>query len=207
MLRKTLLLATSYGLFLTAASAQPNYVSSVKLNSIELAFPVAAHQLSQALGALPAKAKQQYAGCTGNYEYSAQTADKSLKFEVFAEDNPQVKSESIYKQSYSFQQLGAIKGRVWLSINFGKTPQEHIMLDGKKLSQPYSLAQFQKDFPQSAQGLKPNGKGTVLIVLPAELKNYRQHPADFEAPYAAHLALQFAGGWLRKLEINQNIAC
>ena len=207
MLRKTLLLAASHGLFLTAASAQPNYVSSIKLNSIELASPVAAHQLRQVLGALPEKVQQQYAGCTGNYEYSAQTAEKALKFEVFAEDNPQVKSESIYKQSHSFQQLGAIKGRVWLSMNFGKNPQEHIMLDGKKLSQPYSLAQFQKDFPQSAQGLKPNSKGTVLIVLPAELKNYRQHPADFAAPYAAHLAFQFAGGTLRKLEVNQNIAC
>ncbi len=205
MPRKTFLLGAGCALYAAAASAQSNYVSSVKLNSIELASPVAARQLSQALGALPAKAKQQYVGCTGNYEYSTPTADKYLKFEVFAEDNPQVKSESIYKQSHSFQQLGAIKGRVWLSMNFGKTPQEHIMLDGKKLSQPYSLAQFQKDFPQSAQGLKPNSKGTVLIVLPAELKNYQQHPADFEAPYAAHLAFQFAGGWLRKLEINQNM--
>lgn len=207
MLRKTLLLAASHGLFLTAANAQPNYVSSVKLNSIELASPAAAHQLRQVLGALPAKAKQQYAGCTGNYEYSAQTAEKALKFEVFAEDNPQVKSESVYKQSHSFQQLGAIKGRVWLSMNFSKNPQEQITLDGKNLSLPYSLAQFQKDFSQSAQGLKPNSKGTVLIILPAELKSYRQQPADFEAPYAAHLAFQFANGRLQKLEINQNIAC
>ena len=39
MLRKTLLLAASHGLFLTAASAQPNYVSSVKLNSIADSTP------------------------------------------------------------------------------------------------------------------------------------------------------------------------
>ena len=207
MPRKTFLLGAGCALYAAAASAQSNYVSSEKLNSIELASPVAARQLSQALGALPAKAKQQYAGCTGNYEYSAQTAEKALKFEVFAEDNPQVKSESVYKQSHSFQQLGAIKGRVWLSMNFSKNPQEQITLDGKKLSLPYSLAQFQKDFSQSAQGLKPNSKGTVLIILPAELKSYRQQPADFEAPYAAHLAFQFANGRLQKLEINQNIAC
>ncbi len=45
--------------------------------------------------------------CTGNTEFHTSTQAKFLRFEIYAEDNPQIKNESFYKNKNSFcTQLG-----------------------------------------------------------------------------------------------------
>ena len=98
-----------------AASNSYNYVTSVKVNQVELNAPVTAYQVSQLLAPPNGKASKQYAECTGNYEYSITSAQpKTLKFEIFSEDNPKIQAEEFYKDKTSFKQLSQTKDRVWL---------------------------------------------------------------------------------------------
>ncbi len=81
----TLLISLSLLPMLSHAASNPyNYVTSVKVNQVELNAPVTAHQVSQLLAPPNGKTSKQYAECTGNYEYSITTAQpKTLKFENF----------------------------------------------------------------------------------------------------------------------------
>ena len=87
----------------------------MKVNQVELNAPMSAHQVSQLLAHPNGKTSKLYAECTGNYEYTiTSTQPKSLKFEIFNEDNPKILTEKFYKDKASFKQLGQTKGRVWL---------------------------------------------------------------------------------------------
>ena len=74
-----------------AASNPYNYVTNVKVNQVELNTSVTAHQVSQLLAPPNGKTSKLYAECTGNYEYSIKSGQsKTLKFEIFNEDNPKI---------------------------------------------------------------------------------------------------------------------
>ena len=67
-----------------AVSNTYDYVTSVKVNQVELNAPVTANQVSQLLAPPNGKTSKQYVECTGNYEYSiTSTQPKILKFEIF----------------------------------------------------------------------------------------------------------------------------
>ena len=95
----TLLISLSLLPMLSHAASNPyNYVTSVKVNQVELNAPVTAHQVSQLLAPPNGKASKQYAECTGNYEYSITSAQpKTLKFEIFNEDNPKFRLKNSIK--------------------------------------------------------------------------------------------------------------
>ncbi|USE82188.1 hypothetical protein [Acinetobacter tibetensis] len=90
-----------------------NYVTSVKVNQIELNAAVSADQVNKLIKTGKTKTHKVYSECTGNYEYSLNPSpNKTLKFEIFTEDNPKIKDEQFYQNKSSFKQLGQTQGRI-----------------------------------------------------------------------------------------------
>ena len=186
------------------AKTSMDYVTSVQVNGIEINKPVSANQVDKIFGKTTQKTAKEYSECTGNYEYSTQYKNnKQLKFEVFGEDNPQIKSDEYYKTKNNFQQLNSTKGRVWLSWSNAAHLTEQLKLNQKTIDSQYTLAQFKKDFPVSAS----NKNHVVLMLNASDVKNYLKNPTDFDAAYTSALYFKFQKGQLASLEIGQGIAC
>lgn len=186
------------------AKTSMDYVTSVQVNGIEISKPVSANQVDKIFGKPTQKIAKEYSECTGNYEYSTQYKNnKQLKFEVFAEDNLQIKSDEYYKTHNNFQQLNTTKGRVWLTWGTATHLTEQLKLNQKIIDSQYTLAQFKKDFPLSA-----NNKNNVVLMLNTfDVKNYLKNPTNFDAAYTSALYFKFQKGQLARLEISQGIAC
>ncbi|MFW1737087.1 hypothetical protein ACG94V_08445 [Acinetobacter sp. ULE_I001] len=185
------------------AQASDDYTTTVKVNGVELNQALSATQIEKLLGNTSQKTIKAFSECSGNYEYSSSTASgKKLMFEIYSEDNPQIKSNSFYKTKNNFQQLGTTKGRVWLSWTNAPAITDTILINNKPITNLYSINQFKKDFPNSAK------TGTsVLILTASEAKEFLKNPAEFEAGYLAYVNFNFKNGKLSKLEINQGMAC
>jgi len=183
--------------------ASDDYTTTVKVNGVELNQALSATQIEKLLGNTSQKTIKAFSECSGNYEYSSSTASgKKLMFEIYSEDNPQIKSNSFYKTKNNFQQLGTTKGRVWLSWTNAPAITDTILINNKPITNLYSINQFKKDFPNSAK------TGTsVLILTASEAKEFLKNPAEFEAGYLAYVNFNFKNGRLSKLEINQGMAC
>lgn len=186
------------------AKATMDYVSSIQVNGIELNQPVAANQVDKIFGKTTHKISKEYSECTANHDYSTEYKNnKQLRFEIFAEDNPQIKSATYYETKNNFQQLGKTQGRVWLTWKNAAHLTEKIKANQKPIDSKYTLAQFKKDFPISAK----NNINVVLILNTAEAKDYLKNPADFDVGYTSAIYFKFNNGKLESLEINQGIAC
>ncbi|WP_336954442.1 hypothetical protein [Acinetobacter sp. AS167] len=185
------------------AQASDDYTTTVKVNGVELNQALSATQIEKLLGNTSQKTIKAFSECSGNYEYSSSTASgKKLMFEIYSEDNPQIKSNSFYKTKNNFQQLGTTKGRVWLSWTNAPAITDTILINNKPITNLYSINQFKKDFPNSAK------TGTsVLILTASEAKEFLKNPAEFEAGYLAYVNFNFKNGKLSKLEFNQGMAC
>ena len=162
----TLLISLSLLPMLSHAASNPyNYVTSVKVNQVELNVPVTAHQVSQLLAPTTGKTSKLYAECTGNYEYSITSAQpNTLKFEIFSEDNPKIQAEEFYKDKTSFKQLSQTKDRVWLDWESTQGMSENIRVQNIHVTQNYTLQQFKQDFKYSAQGMVASGEAQVLLL-------------------------------------------
>ena len=187
----TLLISLSLLPMLGHAASNPyNYVTSVKVNQVELNAPVTAHQVSQLLAPPNGKTSKQYAECTGNYEYSiTSTQPKSLKFEIFNEDNPKSQTEKFYKDKTNLKQLSQTKGRVWLEWKSTQVMSENIRVQNIQITPNYTLQQFKQDFKYSAQGMVASGEAQVLLLQPNEIKTFLKEPQNFAPPYTAYLNL------------------
>ncbi|MCU4493153.1 hypothetical protein KTI63_11820 [Acinetobacter guillouiae] len=185
------------------AQASDDYTTTVKVNGVELNQALSATQIEKLLGNTSQKTTKAFSECSGNYEYSSSTASgKKLMFEIYSEDNPQIKSETFYKGKNNFQQLGTTKGRVWLSWSNAPAITDTILINNKPITNLYSINQFKKDFPNSAK------TGTsVLILTASEAKEFLKNPAEFETGYRSYVDFSFKNGKLSKLEINQGMAC
>lgn len=185
------------------AQASDDYTTTVKVNGVELNQALSATQIEKLLGNTSQKTTKAFSECSGNYEYSSSTAlGKKLMFEIYSEDNPQIKSDAFYKSKNTFQQLGTTKGRVWLSWSNAPAITDTILINNKPITNLYSINQFKKDFPNSAK----TGT-TVLILTASEAKEFLKNPAEFDAGYLAYVNFNFKNGKLNKLEINQGMAC
>ena len=150
----------------------------------------------------------QYAECTGNYEYSiTSTQPKSLKFEIFNEDNPKIQTEKFYKDKTNFKQLGQTKGRVWLDWKSTQAMSENIRVQNIQITPNYTLQQFKQDFKYSAQGMAASGEAQVLLLQPKEIKAFLKEPQDFAPPYTAYINFGFKNGRLSSFAIQQAVAC
>ena len=187
----TLLISLSLLPMLGHAASNPyNYVTSVKVNQVELNAPVTAHQVSQLLTPPNGKTSKQYAECTGNYEYSITSAQpKTLKFEIFNEDNPKSQTEKFYKDKTNLKQLSQTKGRVWLEWKSTQVMSENIRVQNIQITPNYTLQQFKQDFKYSAQGMVASGEAQVLLLQPNEIKTFLKEPQNFAPPYTAYLNL------------------
>ena len=187
----TLLISLSLLPMLGHAASNPyNYVTSVKVNQVELNAPVTAHQVSQLLAPPNGKISKQYAEYTGNYEYSITSAQpKTLKFEIFNEDNPKSQTEKFYKDKTNFKQLSQTKGRVWLEWKSTQVMSENIRVQNIQITPNYTLQQFKQDFKYSAQGMVASGEAQVLLLQPNEIKTFLKEPQNFAPPYTAYLNL------------------
>lgn len=85
----------------------------------------------------PVKLKYGYSECTGNTEFHVTSKGKFLKFEIYAEDNPQVKNDSFYKNKSSFAQLGQTKGDVWMEWDNSMQIRDKIQIGSKHLISQY----------------------------------------------------------------------
>ncbi len=181
-----------------------DYVTSVQVNGIELNQPVAANQVDKIFGKTTHKISKEYSECTANHEYSTQYKNnKYLKFEIFPEENAQIKSDTYFNTRNNFQQLNTTKGRVWLTWKSAAHLTEQVKLNQIKIDSHYTLTQFKKDFPISA-----NNKNYIVLMLnTSELKNYLKSPQDFDAAYNSAVYFEFHNGKLASVEINQGIAC
>ena len=188
---------------LTFAQSPIDYTTSVNVNGIELINAVPSTQVAKLMGQTTQKINKQFSECTGNYEYSTSTTTgKNLKFEIYSEDNPQVKSANFYKSKNNFQQLGTTKGMVWLKWSNVQTMTDTVLINKKMINSQYTLSQFKKDFPNSAK------TGTNVLMLNAsEAKDFLKNPADFEVGHTASIYFGFKNGKLNTFEINQAIAC
>lgn len=185
-----------------------NYVTSIKVNRIELNAPVSADQINKLVKTESTKTNKIYAECTGNYEYSLNASpNKTLKFEIFAEDNPQIKNEQFYQDKSNFKQLRQTKGRVWLTWNNSKDMNEKIVANNIQITPQYTLKQFKQDFKHSAQSMNPKGDAQVLILEVEQVKEFMKHPEDFSPPYTAYLNFSFKNGKLAQFSIQQALAC
>ena len=188
---------------ISSAQITMDYATTVKVNQIELVQSVAANQIEKLMGKSVQKIKKEYSECTANYEYSTSFPHgKTLKFEIFSEDNPQIKSENFYKTKHNFQQLGTTQGRVWLSWSNMQSLTETVLINGKHINNRYTFNQFKKDFPLSAKT-----GNSVLMLSNTEVKNYLKNPNEYTAGYTAYVHFEFKHGILSQLEINQAIAC
>ncbi|MNR89706.1 hypothetical protein D3C72_206780 [compost metagenome] len=205
----TLLISLSLLPMLSHAASNPyNYVTSVKVNQVELNAPVTAHQVSQLLAPPNGKTSKLYAECTGNYEYSIKSGQsKTLKFELFNEDNPKIQTEKFYKDKTNLKQLGQTKGRVWLEWKSTQAMSENIRLQNIQVTPNYTLQQFKQDFKYSAQGMAASGEAQVLLLQPNEIKAFLKEPKDFAPPYTAYLNFGFKNGRLNNFTIQQAVAC
>lgn len=204
-LSQILILNTSLVLS-TSILAAPlyDYVTSVKVNEIELNQAVPANQISKIINTHSGKFSKAFSECTGNYEFALNDKSKpQLKFEVFAEDNPSIKSQQFYKNKNNFEQLGATKGVVWLEWPNTSILTEKVMLNKTQIKANYTISQFKKDFPLSAK----QKDSYVFILEQKEVKNYLKKPDDFDLGYTAAVHFIFKNGVLNGLEINQAIAC
>jgi hypothetical protein len=191
-----------------AHAAEYDYVTSVKVNQIELNAAVSADQVSQLMKTENSKTLKVYSECTGNYEYSQNpTPNRTLTFEIFAEDNPQIKNEQFYQNKSTFTQLGQTQGRVWLSWNNTKDMSEKIVANNIQITPHYTLQQFKQDFKHSAQTINPSGAAQVLILEKDQVKEFQKHPQDFSPPYTAYLNFSFKNGKLTQFAIQQALAC
>ena len=191
-----------------AVSNTYDYVTSVKVNQVELNAPVTAHQVSQLLTQSNGKVSKEYAECTGNYEYStANTQYKTLKFEIFNEDNPKSQAEKFYKDKANFKQLGQTKGRVWLNWKSTQGMSENIRVQNIQITPNYTLQQFKQDFKYSAQDIAASGQAQVLLLQPNEIKAFLKEPQDFAPPYTAYINFGFKNGRLSSFAIQQAVAC
>ncbi|BCU64559.1 hypothetical protein F941_01826 [Acinetobacter bouvetii DSM 14964 = CIP 107468] len=190
-----------------ASIAPYDHISSIKVNGIELASPVPASQANALLNKTPTQLKYEYSECTGNTEFSAQTKEKYLKFEIFSEDNPQVKNDQFYKNKNSFSQLGQTKGNIWLEWDQANKITDKIQIGQKTITAQYSFQQFKKDFPKSAKLAENNLPAYVILLPPSVLKSALKTPEDYDLPYIGNLAFTFKNGKLVKFLINQGIAC
>ena len=191
-----------------AVSNTYDYVTSVKVNQVELNAPVTAHQVSQLLTQSNGKVSKEYAECTGNYEYStANTQYKTLKFEIFNEDNPKSQAEKFYKDKANFKQLGQTKGRVWLNWKSTQGMSENIRVQNIQITPNYTLQQFKQDFKYSAQDIAASGQAQVLLLQPNEIKAFLKETQNFAPPYTAYLNFGFKNGRLNSFAIQQAVAC
>lgn len=109
-----------------------DYVTSVQVNGIELNQPVAANQVDKIFGKTKQKISKEYSDCTANYVYSTHYKNnKQLEFEIFPEENAQIKSNTYYKTNNNFQQLNTTKGRVWLTWSTATHLTEQLKLNQK----------------------------------------------------------------------------
>lgn len=205
----TLLISLSLLPMLSHAASNPyNYVTSVKVNQVELNASVTAHQVSQLLAPPNGKTSKLYAECTGNYEYSIKSGQsKTLKFEIFNEDNPKIQAEKFYQDKANFKQLGQTKGRVWLEWKSTQAMSENIRVQNIQVTPNYTLQQFKQDFKYSAQGLNASGEAQVLLLQPNEVKAFLKEPQDFSPPYTAYLNFGFKNGNLHSFALQQAVAC
>ena len=185
-----------------------DYVTSIKVNQIELNTAVPADHVSQLIEVGNAKIEKVYSECTGNYEYSLHpTPHKTLKFEIFAEDNPHIQDEKFYQNKSSFTQLKQTRGRVWLNWNSTEDMKEKIVVNNIQITPQYTWQQFKQDFKQSAQAHNPSNEAQVLILEPHQVNEFRKHPQDFSPPYTAFLNFSFKDGKLAQFSIQQALAC
>ncbi|MFW1851879.1 hypothetical protein ACG9XR_15140 [Acinetobacter guillouiae] len=186
-----------------AAQHSEDYTTTVKVNGVELNQAVSATQIEKLVGKTSQKPVKTFSECTGNYEYSISTASgKNLTFDIFSEENPQIKSDAFYKSKNTFQQLGTTKGRIWLSWTNAQKMTDTVLINNKPITNLYSINQFKKDFPNSAK------TGThVLMLTVSEAKEFLKNPAEFETGYRSYVDFSFKNGKLSKLEINQGMAC
>lgn len=172
------------------------------MNQVELNASVTANQVSQLLAPSNGKTSKQYAECTGDYEYSITTAQpRTLKFEIFSEDNPKIQAEKFYKDKTSFKQLGQTKGRVWLDWKSTQAMSENIRVQNIQVTQNYTLQQFKQYFKYSAQGMVASGEAQVLLLQPKEIKAFLKEPQDFASPYTAYLNFGLKNGRLSSFAI------
>ena len=185
-----------------------NYVTSIKVNRIELNAPVSADQINKLVKTESTKTNKIYSECTGNYEYSLNpSSNQALTFEIYAEDNPQIKNEQFYQDKSNFKQLGQTKGRVWLTWNNSKDMNDKIVVNNTQITPQYTLQQFKQDFKHSAQSMNPKGDAQVLILEVEQVKEFMKHPEDFSPPYTAYLNFSFKNGKLAQFSIQQALAC
>lgn len=185
-----------------------SYVTSIKVNQIELNAPVSADQINKLVKTESTKTHRTYSECTGNYEYSLNpSSNQALTFEIFAEDNPQIKNEQFYQDKSNFKQLGQTKGRVWLTWNNSKDMNDKIVVNNTQITPQYTLQQFKQDFKHSAQSMNPKGDAQVLILEVEQVKEFMKHPEDFSPPYTAYLNFSFKNGKLAQFSIQQALAC
>lgn len=185
-----------------------NYVTSVKVNQIELNAAVSADQVNKLIKTGKTEIHKVYSECTGNYEYSLNPSpNKTLKFEIFTEDNPKIKAEQFYQNKSSFKQLGQTQGRIWMTWNNTKDMSENIFVQNIHISPQYSLQQFKQDFKHSARSINPSGEAQVLILENNQAQAYLNHPQEFSPPYTAYLNFQFKNGKLAQFAIQQALGC
>lgn len=191
----------------SASIAGYDHVTSVKVNGIDLASPVAAAKADALINKNPVKLKYEYSECTGNTEYSVTTNGKDLRFEIYAEDNPQIKSDQFYKNKSSFAQLGQTKGAVWLEWNNASKIQDKIQIGQTIITHQYTFQQFQKDFPKSAKLANPNEVAYVILLPPKVAQSILKEPQNYDLPYIGNIAFNFKKGKLSSFLINQGVAC
>ena len=203
----SLIIGSTMSTITFASIADYDYVTSIKVNDVDLASPLPAAKANALISKNPLKLKYEYSECTGNTEFSVSSKSKFLKFEIYAEDNPQVKDDSFYKNKNSFAQLGQTKGAVWIEWDNATQIRDKIQIGQKNLTSQYNFQQFKKDFPKSAKSASSNDVAYVILLSPAHAKSVLKEPQNYDLPYIGNLAFNFKNGKLTTFSVNQGIAC
>lgn len=202
-----LIIGSTMSMTTFASIADYDYVTSIKVNDVDLASPLPASKANALISKNPVKLKYEYSECTGNTEFSVLSKGKFLKFEIYAEDNPQVKDDSFYKNKNSFAQLGQTKGAVWMEWDNATQLRDKIQIGQKNLTSQYNFQQFKKDFPKSAKSASPSDIAYVILLSPAHAKSVLKEPQNYDLPYIGNIAFNFKNGKLTAFSVNQGIAC
>jgi hypothetical protein len=212
---KKILLFMASCLLAFNACAEPksklDFVTSVKLDGVELASPVNIQSLPAAFWGDGVTTDVGISECTGNGEVNIEYKNKKVvRLEFFSEENQNLNLnwDQVFAEKDAYKNY-PLKARIWISWDDMQGFTEALKVGGKLIKPGLTFDEFKKRFPVSAQDEaaycteRPGDSQDYAVLIGAPVAGFQVD----ELAYVAHVRFAFKHGKLFQLFIFQGIAC
>ena len=201
------------------AFAQPprmDFVTSVKLDGVELAQPVNIQKLPKAFWVDGITKMSWVSECSANGEVYIDYKNRSVKLEFFPEDNPGIDLDGMFTKKTKPYRKYPLKAQIWVDWKDMRGFTESLKVDDKLIKPDLTFEEFKRIFPVSAAYKYPLDELLYEHAYPGEeWSGAHMHdvtigesdPDIIEPPYMGSVRFFFKAGKLVKLQILQGIAC